>query len=68
LGMYHESLTDCCVMYYNRLPAEVDADVAVVLEPVVGSGVCVRHVGLCPVPVMQGVALQVPQWSPSCTF
>jgi Uracil phosphoribosyltransferase len=38
LGMYHESLTDCCVMYYNRLPAEVDADVAVVLEPVVGSG------------------------------
>lgn len=38
LGMYHESLTDCCVLYYNRLPSEVDADVAVVLEPVIGSG------------------------------
>lgn len=36
--MYHESLTDCCVMYYNRLPSEVDADVAIVLDPVIGSG------------------------------
>lgn len=38
LGIYHESLTDCCVLYYNRLPSEADADVAVVLEPVIGSG------------------------------
>lgn len=47
LGMYHDSLTDCCVLYYNRLPSEVDADVAIVLEPVIGSGAGARSAFVC---------------------
>lgn len=38
IGMYREKKTLCCVLYYNRLPVVVDADVAIVLEPLIATG------------------------------
>ena len=38
IGIYGSSALDSCILYYNRLPAEADCDVAVVLDPLIASG------------------------------
>jgi hypothetical protein len=38
IGIYGSSEMQSCILYYNRLPAEADCDVAVVLDPLIASG------------------------------
>lgn len=37
IGMYRDSTSLVPILYYNRLPAEVDCDVAIVLEPMIAT-------------------------------
>ena len=36
--MYREKTSLVPILYYNRLPAEVDSDIAIVLEPMIATG------------------------------
>ena len=36
--MYREKSSLVPILYYNRLPAEVDSDIAIVLEPMIATG------------------------------
>lgn len=37
IGMYREKNSLVPILYYNRLPAEVDSDIAIVLEPMIAT-------------------------------
>ena len=37
IGMYREKTSLVPILYYNRLPAEVDSDIAIVLEPMIAT-------------------------------
>lgn len=66
IGIYREAKTLCCVLYYNRLPAKCDSDVAIVLEPLIATGntldatlVILKQWGVKHIKVMSVVATHV---------
>lgn len=40
IGMYRNKNSLLPVQYYNKLPKECNADVAIVLEPMIATGAC----------------------------
>ena len=38
IGIYNDKTSCCPILYYNKLPKKCDADIAIVLEPMIASG------------------------------